>query len=478
MIFFCPSNMSEPEKKHAKDILPGELILQGMPGLAYVFDAEGHMLWWNKNVETVLGYTADELKKKFVTDFLDKGYRKKGAEAFAKTLQDGRPRMVEYNMLLKSGKKVPYIGSGSLIEREGKKYIVGQALDISAQKGTERRLKEKVREIEKLRQLLEAENIYLQKEIENEFNPDGIVGQSGALKLILFRVQKVAPLDTTVLIEGETGTGKELIAMAIHKQSRRKDKPLIKVNCANFPATLIESELFGHEKGAFTGADKRKIGWFELASGGTLFLDEIGELPMELQTRLLQVLQTGEFHRVGGNRVIKADVRIIAATNRNLDDMVKAGHFRSDLFYRLHIFPITVPPLRERKPDIPLLVRYLIKKFNRKLGKNVTKIPSKVIRQLENYSWPGNIRELENVIERAVILSPSETLLVDSLDPGTAPRLTEKWPPLAEYERDYILRVLEKTHWRVEGPKGAARILDMNPETLRSRMRKLGIKRP
>ncbi len=465
-------------KKHPDDKLPGELILQGMPGLAYVFDAEGHMLWWNKNVETVLGYTAEELKKMFVTDFLDKAYRKKGAEAFAKTLQDGLPRMVEYKMLLKSGKKVPYIGTGSLIVQDGEKYIVGQALDIRAQKNTERRLKEKVREIEKLRQLLEAENIYLQKEIENEFNPDGIVGQSGALKLILFRVQKVAPLDTTVLIEGETGTGKELVAMAIHKQSRRRNKPLIKVNCANFPATLIESELFGHEKGAFTGADKKKIGWFELANGGTLFLDEIGELPMELQTKLLQVLQTGEFHRLGGNRIIKADVRIIAATNRNLDNMVKAGHFRSDLFYRLHIFPITVPPLRERKSDIPLLVRHFVKIFNRKLGKNVSKIPAKIMRQLENYSWPGNIRELENVIERAVILSPSDTLLVENLTPDTGRHQAEKWPPLAEYERDYILRVLEKTYWRVQGPKGAARILGLNPETLRSRMRKLGIKRP
>ena len=470
--------MSEPEKKHFEDFLPGELILQGMPGLAYVFDAEGYMLWWNKNVETVLGYTPDELKEMTATDFLDKAFREKGAKAFASTLQDGRTRIVEYKMLLKSGKKIPYIGTGSLIERNGKKYVVGQALDISAQKKTERRLKEKVHEIEKLRELLEAENIYLHKEIEQDFDQKGIVGNSKTLKSVLFRAQKVAPLDTTVLIEGETGTGKELIAMAIHRQSRRKGKPLIKVNCANFPSTLIESELFGHEKGAFTGADKKKIGWFELANGGTLFLDEIGELPLDLQTKLLQVLQTGDFHRLGGTKTIKVDVRIIAATNRNLDDMVQAGRFRNDLFYRLHIFPITVPPLRERKSDIPLLVRHFVKIFNRKLGKNVSKIPAKIMRRLENYSWPGNIRELENVIERAVILSPSETLLVENLTPGTGRKPTEKWPSLVEYEREYILRVLEKTYWRVEGPKGAARILDMNPETLRSRMRKLGVKRP
>ena len=349
---------------------------------------------------------------------------------------------------------------------------------MSRQKKTERKLKEKLREIDKLRQLLEAENIYLQKEIEQEMNWEGIVGNSEALKLILFRVQKVAPLDTTVLIEGETGTGKELIAMAIHKQSKRRGNPLIKVNCANFPPSLIESELFGHEKGAFTGADKRKIGWFELANGGTLFLDEIGELSMDLQTKLLQVLQTGEFHRLGGNKVIKTDVRVVAATNRRLDEMVKENRFRSDLFYRLNIFPITVPPLRERKSDIPLLASHFVKKFNQKLGKNIKKIPARVMRRLEQYPWPGNIRELENVMERAIILSPSDTLVIENLSPGMAAEQEGEWLSLEEYERNYILRVLDKTYWRVEGPKGAARILDMHPDTLRSRMRKLGIKRP
>ncbi len=465
-------------KKHFEDLLPGELILQGMPELAYVFDEEGKMIRWNKNIETILGFSAAELKNRYVADFIDKPYRQKVSEVFFKVLEDGANRLVEYKILTKSGEKIPYIGSGSRVIVKGKKYLIGQAIDISLQKKLEQKLKAKIKEINKLRQLLEAENVYLQTEIQNEHGFDEIVGNSEALKYVLFRTEQVASLDTSVLIEGETGTGKELLAVAIHKLSHRKNKPFIKVNCANFPATLMESELFGHEKGAFTGADKKKIGWFELANGGTLFLDEIGELPLDLQTKLLQVLQTGDFHRVGGTKNIKVDVRIIAATNRKLDEMVKENKFRADLYYRLSVYPITVSPLRERTSDISLLTRFFVKKFNKKLGKNVQRIPSGVIRQLEKYPWPGNIRELQNVIERAVILSPGDTLVIENLDPAGFEESTQEWLPLAEYERNYILRVLEKTHWRVEGPKGAARILDMNPETLRSRMRKLGVKRP
>ena len=469
--------MTDVKKHQQKEILPGEVILQGMPGLAYVFDEEGKLLRWNKNIEKILGYSSDELKHKKITDFLDPPFRKKGAELFSKTLHDGIPRYMEYKMLLKSGKKIPFLGSGSLIVFQGKKYIVGQAVDISKQKKTEKALKAKIKEINKLQTILEAENIYFRTERQNELSFEGIVGNSEALQHVLFRVEKVAPMDTTVLIEGETGTGKELITMAIHNLSRRKNKPFIKVNCANFSPTLIESELFGHEKGAFTGAASRKIGWFELANGGTLFLDEIGELPMNLQTKLLQFLQTGEFHRLGGTKTIQVDVRLIAATNRRLDEMVKAGLFRKDLFYRLNVYPITVVPLRERKSDIPLLTRHFTKQFNQKLGKRITRIPASVMKKLENYSWPGNIRELQNVIERAVILSPGDTLEIENLY-GAALESTEDWLPLVDYERQYIIRVLEKTLWRVEGPKGAARILQINPDTLRSRMRKLGIKKP
>jgi transcriptional regulator with GAF, ATPase, and Fis domain len=384
---------------------------------------------------------------------------------------------MEYKMLLKSGKKIPFLGSISLVLFQGKKHLVGQAIDISKQKDSEKDLKAKIKEINKLRRILEAENIYFRTERQNELSFEGIVGNSEALQHVLFRVEKVAPMDTTVLIEGETGTGKELITMAIHNLSHRKNKAFIKVNCANFSPTLIESELFGHERGAFTGAASRKIGWFELADGGTLFLDEIGELPMNLQTKLLQFLQTGEFHRLGGTKTIRVNVRLIAATNRKLDEMVKENLFRKDLFYRLNVYPITVAPLRDRKADIPLLTRHFVKQFNQKLGKKVTRIPASVMKKLENYAWPGNIRELQNVIERAVILSPDDTLVIENLF-SSALEETEEWLSLREYERQYIVRVLEKTLWRVEGPKGAARILDMNPDTLRSRMRKLGIKKP
>ncbi|MGB5894913.1 MAG: sigma 54-interacting transcriptional regulator, partial [Ignavibacteriaceae bacterium] len=282
---------------------------------------------------------------------------------------------------------------------------------------------------------------------------------------------------TTVLLEGETGTGKELFARAIHQKSKRREKPLVMVNCASLPATLIESELFGHEKGAFTGALQKQIGRFELANGGTLFLDEVGEIPIELQAKLLRVLQNGEYERIGDPRTNKVDVRVIAATNRELEQEILRGRFRKDLYYRLNVYPISIVSLRERVSDIPLLVEHFVKQFNQKLGKNITRIPKKVIERLKKYDWPGNIRELENVIERAVILSTSSTLSVEQLrTPDFAAK--EKLRTLAEQERIYIEEVLNRTLWRIEGPKGAARILDMHPETLRSRMRKLGIVRP
>jgi len=304
-----------------------------------------------------------------------------------------------------------------------------------------------------------------------------IVGKSEPLMHTIYRVEQVASLDTTVLLEGETGTGKELFARAIHNLSNRRNKPFVKVNCASLPASLIESELFGHEKGAFTGAIQQQKGRFELADKGTIFLDEIGELPVELQPKLLRVLQEGEFERIGNPRTIKVDVRIIAATNRNLEDDIQRGLFRKDLYYRLKVYPITIAPLRERISDIPLLAENFVKRFNLKLSKCITKIPAKTIKQLQSYSWPGNIRELENVIERAVIISPSSHLNVEQLQKPDFEQ-ENKLLPLSDYERKYIIQVLEKTHWRVEGPDGAARILDMHPETLRSRMRKLGIQRP
>ena len=281
-----------------------------------------------------------------------------------------------------------------------------------------------------------------------------------------------------MLITGETGTGKELVAGAIHKESARSDRPMVKVNCAALSPTLIESELFGHEKGAFTGASALEIGRFELANGATIFLDEIGELPPELQVKLLRVIQEGELERLGSSSTIKVDVRIIAATNRNLDFEVKKGLFREDLWYRLNVFPITVPPLRQRREDIPLLVEHFVSKSARKLGKVITSVSPATMKSLRDYSWRGNIRELANVIERAVINSKGSVLRIsEDFALETVEQSNSSTKTLEETERDYILRVLEDRAWRIEGPNGAARLLGLNPSTLRTRMIKLGIHR-
>ena len=326
---------------------------------------------------------------------------------------------------------------------------------------------------------LEAQNTYLQEEIQADYNFEEVVGTSPALKRTLKQVGQVAPTGSTVLITGETGTGKELIARAVHNLSPRKARALVKVNCAAIPMGLIESELFGHEKGAFTGALTKKIGRFELADKGTIFLDEIGDLPLDLQAKLLRVLQEGEFERVGSAQTFKVDVRVIAATNRDLDQLAKTGQFRSDLFYRLKVFPIHVPPLRERQEDIPLLVQYFVQKFSTRLGKTIERVTQATLDQLKAYPWPGNIRELEHVIERAVIVSPGAML-----EPGESPAgagaspADVTTPTLEALERNHILVVLKQTGWRVSGKNGAADVLGLKPTTLEARMKKLGIERP
>lgn len=457
--------------------ITGAQVILGMPELTYVFDKEGRMLMWNENVELMLGYSKEELLHKPITDFQDFQDRDRVQMVFEEVFNQGKEQTVEYNMLTKSGERIPYLGSGSKLVVNGKEYMIGQAINISKLKNTEEELRVKIKEAERLRSIVEAENIYLRKEVLGNHDFKHIVGKSDPLAHALYRVKQVASLDTTVLLEGETGTGKELFARAIHDNSSRKNKPFIRVNCATLPVTLIESELFGHEKGAFTGAIRQQIGRFELANTGTIFLDEISEIPVEFQAKLLRVVQEREFERIGNSRTIKTNVRIIAATNRKLEEQVRLNLFRKDLFYRLKVYPITIIPLRERIDDIPLLTEEFVKRFNLKLGKSVNKIPAKTIQQLQNYLWPGNIRELENVIERAIIISPGSTLHVEELNHHGFEE-EESLLPLMEYERQYIIRVLEKTYWRVEGPHGAARILDMHPETLRSRLRKLEIKRP
>ncbi|GFO61465.1 hypothetical protein GMST_37900 [Geomonas silvestris] len=341
-------------------------------------------------------------------------------------------------------------------------------------------------EIKGLKDRLQAENVYLRQEVGRQYNFGEIIGQSDQLEQVFLRVSQVAPMNATVLLLGETGTGKGVVARAIHSSSSRKEQPLITINCTTLPATLVESELFGRERGAFTGADTRQIGRFELADGGTIFLDEIGDMPMELQCKLLRVLQDGEFERLGSPRTIKTDVRIIAATNRNLEVEVREGRFREDLYYRLNVFPITMPPLRKRCADIPLLVNHFVTKFNKKMGRKIDTVSRDTLELLSGYHWPGNVRELESVIERAVITSTGRSLQVlDRFDsfrkpehpdqPGRGEEYGVK--PLIELEQDHILHVLQKTGWRIEGKNGAAGILGLNASTLRARMRKYGIVR-
>jgi PAS domain S-box-containing protein len=454
-----------------------ESILQDMPQLAYVFDKEGKMKRWNRNVEDILGFTAEELKDKYVGDFIADYDRDKVVIETQKIFEDGQERMINEDLVTKSGEILHYYGSGKRIGIDGEFYLIGMTIDMTEMKKARRKIEFQLEEINKLKEQLQIENVILRQEIQSSHTFDEIIGESNILKHILYRVEQVAPMDTTVLLEGETGTGKELFARAIHQRSKRSEKPLVTVNCASLPANLIESELFGHEKGAFTGALQKQIGRFELADGGTIFLDEVGEIPIELQAKLLRVLQEGEFERIGNPKTIKTDTRVIAATNRDLEQEISRGRFRKDLFYRLNVYPITIIPLRERTLDIPILVEHFVQYFNQKLGKNITRVPHKVMEQLKQYEWPGNIRELENIIERAMILSTSSTLSVEQLQtPDYVAE--EKLHSLADHERDYIEKVLEKTYWRIDGPKGAARILEMHPETLRSRMRKIGIVRP
>jgi PAS domain S-box-containing protein len=352
--------------------------------------------------------------------------------------------------------------------------------NITDRKLAELGLRDALEEVQTLRDRLEHENIYLQEELKTVHDFEEIIGHSNALKPILHKIEQVAPTDANVLIQGETGTGKELIARAIHNRSRRKDRPLVKINCAALPTGLIESALFGHEKGAFTGALERKIGRFELADGGTLFLDEIGELEPELQTKLLRVLQEGEFERIGSVTTLSVDVRVIAATNRDLQTAIGEQRFRSDLYYRLAVFPVEVPPLRARGDDIELLVWHFIAKKQAKIGKRIEEVSRSTMGRLAEYDWPGNVRELENVIERAMILSPGPTLMVDDLLPHPdhpRPRQAES-RSMADAERRHILHVLEQCNWVIKGKGNAADRLGLKPSTLHSRMNRLGIRRP
>lgn len=358
--------------------------------------------------------------------------------------------------------------------------LVGDAIaGALCRKQVETDLRRALNEVDRLTVQLRAENLYLQEEIASTLGFDEIVGESAPIRHTLAKIEHVAATDTSVLLLGETGTGKELLARAIHNRSPRRDRPMVKVNLAALPASLIESELFGHVKGAYTGAIADKTGRFELADGGTLFLDEIGELNLELQTKLLRVLQEGEFERIGSSKTIRVDVRVVAATNRDLHRAMEQEKFRPDLYYRLAVFPIEVPPLRQRRDDIPLLVWHLISKKQKRLGKTITSVPKDAMSRLISYDWPGNIRELENVLERAMILTSGSTLMLEGFVHSAPSKVSEKpahGPP--DLTRNEILRVLEECQWKIKGAGHAAERLGLKPSTLRYRMKVHGIERP
>jgi PAS domain S-box-containing protein len=426
----------------------------------------------NRRATELLGYSKDELVGACIHDFLpDTPQGRSRSEAVHLALVAGETVSGwQLEMRRKDGRPL-WINLWVQADRgEDNTHQPGRAIFIDV---TERVLAE----AERAR--LQEQNLYLQEEIKSDHNFDQIIGRSPALRAVLADVGRVAPTDTSVLITGETGTGKELIARALHSASRRRDKPLIKVNCAALPAGLVESELFGHEKGAFSGAIARRLGRFELADGGTIFLDEVGELPVEAQVKLLRVLQEREIDRVGGQRPVPVDVRVIAATNRDLLKEVREKRFREDLYYRLNVFPVRIPPLRERRDDVPLLVHFLVNRFASRIGKHLDGVDRPTMQRLQDYPWPGNVRELENVLERAVILAAGPVLDIDPSPQavqGTAPAETRQ-PTLESMERDYILTVLRQTDWVIDGPRGAARVLGLHPNTLRNRLKKLGLER-
>ncbi|MGB7947603.1 MAG: sigma 54-interacting transcriptional regulator, partial [Candidatus Binatia bacterium] len=446
----------------------------------WVRDLERGELWINAHLRSLFGFGQRDVLR--FEDLISRIHPDDQARVIAeveRAQQAGLSFEGEFRVVKPDGSERWVAAKGRTVDEPDRNDArrMGVVFDI-----TER--KRAAQEIQQLKERLEEENLYLREEIFEVKGFDEIVGKSDALKYVLTRVEQVAKTDATVLLQGETGVGKELIARAIHERSSRSNGPQVKVNCATLPEALVESELFGHERGAFTGADRQRKGRFELGDGGTILLDEVGELPLGTQAKLLRVLQEGEFERVGGSNTLKVTVRVIAATNRKLRDEVSAGRFRQDLYYRLNVYPITIPPLRERPEDIPLLVSYYARHLGEKLGKSIGEVPAQVMREFTSYNWPGNVRELQNVIERAVIVSSDGVLrLHEPLVQGTAAAADEGQAfeepktvsTLDEAERDHILRALELTGWRIEGPKGAAAILKVHPSTLRFRMKKLGL---
>jgi PAS domain S-box-containing protein len=474
-------------KKSEAQLREGELRLNLAADSAgaglWEYNCHTRLFWATDQARKIFGYTRDELisQKRFESSILPEDLALV-QRAINDAFQLTKPLDVEYRIFDES-RQVKWVCSSGrpFFGRDGKpERLLGVSLDIHRRKCLEEDLRARLKEVETLKRRLEGENYYLREDLVREQGFEQIIGCSKALKTVLSAARQVAMTDASVLLLGETGTGKGLLAHAIHKMSARKDYSLVTVNCAALPSNLIESELFGREKGAFTGAHARQAGRFEIADHGTIFLDEIGEMPLELQAKLLRVLQDGEFERLGGTKTIKVDVRVIAATAQDLRSAVRNGRFREDLFYRINVFPITMPPLRERTEDIVPLTQYLVEKFARKMNKKIESIPNAILARLLQYDWPGNVRELEHLIERSIIISSGSTLTLGN-DWASLPKAGsdgETALDLVSVERQHIIKVLRRTSWRIEGNGGAAAILDIHPSTLRFKLKKMGIRRP
>ena len=476
------------DRKHSEEVLHESEIRLSLAadsaeaGL-WELDCSTNLFWATERAREIFGFSPEEVisMERFETS-IHPDDLELVRQVIARAIGEREPVNVEYRILAGDG-------CSKWISSRGRSYfksngepdrLMGVSFDISKRKQMENELSERLKEIEKLKLQLENENVYLRKELKMEKGFDKIVGDSKALQSVIFAARQVASTDATVLLHGETGTGKGMVANAIHQMSARKDRPLVTVNCLALPQNLIESELFGREKGAFTGAHARQAGRFEVADDGTIFLDEIGEMPVELQSKLLRVLQEGEFERLGSAKTVKVNVRVIAATSRDLKKEVRERRFREDLFYRLNVFPISIPPLRQRTEDIPLLAQYFTEKYARMMDRQIKSIPKSTIRTFLEYDWPGNVRELEHVIERGVIITSGRSFrlagqLKSSLSVNSK---DEPLKDLATMEREHILKALRETDWRIEGSSGAASILKLNPSTLRFRIKKLGIRRP
>ena len=442
----------------------------------WILDIAGGHFWLTDKARELLGLAPDaELTFDRFISLIHLEDRERVRRATEQTKKSSAVTRIEYRIERPDGQVrwMVSLGRPYGLSSGEPESLMGVSIDISDRKETQRSLQKAYEEIKQLKDRLEAENIYLRESVASKNVYEHIIGQSPALKQVLSRVDQVASTDAVVLITGETGTGKELVAEAIHNQSKRKDRLLVKVNCASLPSALMENELFGREKGAYTGALAKQIGRFELADHSTLFLDEITELPLDVQAKLLRVLQNGEFERLGSPRTIRVDVRLIAATNRDIFTEVQKGTFRKDLYYRLNVFPIEVPPLRERSEDIPLLVDAFVRELSAKMGKRIRIIPKRSMEALQRHEWPGNIRELRNVIEHGVIISSGNTLSLP-LPQGLADA-SSKAVTLADAEQQHILGVLKTTGWRIKGPRGAAEVLGIKPSNLYGKMKRLGI---